>query len=592
MDSSPFFLLHADNRALGRQQGCGEATDGDLRLLLRGRILSLAAQNLAKASAHDMAKQALARYRQRGEKGLTDLNGEFVLAICPKSPGAPLLAYRSLTSPYQLYYNSHSLSTSLVNLARAMPRISLDGNYLCRFIIGVDELQYAMPLTPLAGVSRLLPGQILEIADGENRLRRLDQRVYSLVGHPEARFENVAAEIRSRITQATMDRLPADEKQTVYSELSGGIDSSIISSVLAQSGRRVECILYNYAEKKDSLSERCARAVAEHYSAPLTVFTADELADVDLATQEFPGDEPTAAYWQAATIGRTLAQFVPQGHRVFSGFGADELFTRRARILSLVQATLGWRAASALAAQIGAAEHRSRLNLIWQAGLHRLPLKLRCRLPGWGIFSTEDVDDLALSGAAVDWLDAPGKLSSRRWQAELFAEGVAARRECFAGGSPEITGNGCQFADMNFISGAYLNAIGGSYETPFTDLRLIDFVGRDVDWRLIFDWNQMPKHLLREAARGILPEAVRLRESDALGIDGLLRRLIVRNRDTMRSFILQSDLPLPNLNHEKLAAAFEAMCFGSTMASAHKVHALIGYAWWYKSFKNRLRSAS
>jgi|GEM_PF-3694516 len=583
MQTSPYFTLSKTDSVAPANAGCTAAISGTHQLFLYGRIFEIGEQNVSRKTADAITADLLSAYIRRGVRCFAECSGDFVVAICSSSALRTLTAYRSLTTQHQIYYTEAALSTGLVQLAGTLPHFAIDTDYFDRFLLGISALQYAMPATPIAGIRRLLPGELLELGADGVRLTRLDHRTYALADKPGQTVADVQPGLLALLQSIVGDRLPPDSSATVYSELSGGIDSSLVSALIAQSGRSVQFILYNYGEKSGSLSEQCARAVAGHYAAPLMVLPAEELAAVDLRDLDFPGDEPSVAYWQAATVGRALGAIVPAGHRVFSGFGADELFMRRAKILPAVLAQYGWRAALTLSREIGVSSHRSALNLLWQT--------MVCRLPPWlrGRFNTEDVDDLALVDGALNWLEPRAPGSASRWQNTLSAEGRAAVHACFTGGGVEISGNGSQFADMKFIAGPCLEPGGAGYETPFCDLRLIDFMARDVDWRLIFNWKETHKHLLREAARGILPESVRLRGSDALGVDGILRLFIRRNRDTLRSLAFQSDLPLENVDEAKLAQAFDAMCFGSTQASAHKVHALIGFSWWWRSFKNRMR---
>ena len=104
-----------------------------------------------------------------------------------------------------------------------------------------------------------------------------------------------------------------------------------------------------------------------------------------------------------------------------------------------------------------------------------------------------------------------------------------------------------EFHRLAFYSGSdmvfppYLEKNGIEYVSPYTDLRLIDFVMGQTSLHLIHDWKKLPKSLLRAAQKGAVPDAVRLRPKSEFHFDGFQVSLFRENEAYLRSLLLADE---------------------------------------------------
>jgi asparagine synthase (glutamine-hydrolysing) len=240
-----------------------------------------------------------------------------------------------------------------------------------------DELlafNYALQ-SPYPRIQRLEPGQMLEITAGRITARRFRRAIET--GPPKR------ATVRHRNETALLDQLDAvlDDAIAVHQRsdvayglfLSGGVDSSVIATVMArQNSRPVTAFTCGFdapgAADERAQAERVATALNLDWR-QTTFGEADFWRIAPLVAQAL--DDPTADYATLPTY--RLAEAAKESLTVvLSGEGGDELFAGYGRYRrALRPAWLGGRPSEPQTAD-GEALHRWRLRAIPPAGLNDL----------------------------------------------------------------------------------------------------------------------------------------------------------------------------------------------------------------------------
>jgi asparagine synthase (glutamine-hydrolysing) len=180
------------------------------------------------------------------------------------------------------------------------------------------------PLTAFSGLSKMLPGTLLEWS----RDRGVSIRRYWSLREPAARisdFREGVALVRDKLQETVRAQMVADVDVGVL--LSGGIDSSIVAALMAaQSSGRVKSFTVGFGEAASGWSElEHARVVArelgtKHYELQIEPSVVDVLPQV-----VWHFDEPFGN--STSVLAYLLSKFVSQEVKVcLSGTGGDEAF--------------------------------------------------------------------------------------------------------------------------------------------------------------------------------------------------------------------------------------------------------------------------
>ena len=245
-----------------------------------------------------------------------------------------------------------------------------------------------------------------------------------------------------------------------------------------------------------------AGLVADALKIPIEYRADDDLRLFQFAEQpEYLSPEPTNTAWPDVTVDQ-LKRVATVSRVVLTGYGADPMFSSRITVhfRELVQARLFGRAL-ADAARYLTAEGR----------LSRLYLRTRLRI----LFAPKEVH----FGSFPPWLNEhfAKKLALRdRW--ETFTAPVAPT-SAFRPEAHKVT-----FApfwpDLFNAHDPGVTRVPVEVRHPFFDLRVVNYLLALPSLPWCCD-----KQLLREAARGVLPNAVRLRRKSPLQADPLLELL-------------------------------------------------------------------
>ena len=598
-------LTYSDPRHPGPVLTTSEGFQGICRtdgytLAYDGTIYRLRAEEPAVRGLppQELARLLLERYRLAGTSALTTIVGDFVLIILGPHD---TLCYRSLTASVQLYIGQHTISTRLLPVAASQPSVRLDPEYLVRFLLQTPSLQHGLSYTPIIGITRLGPGHLLRLSDdGRPDERPLASCRYDFRTVAHTPLAETAAHLRTILTEVVADRLPLDHSTPITCELSGGLDSSVITALVSQQRPAVRAVMFSYPDKPShQVCEQAARTVAQTYRIDLEVLPPSAISPLRI-DGEFPyQDEPTAYFWYGAMFGRTLAQRVAPGSVLFSGYGSDQLFMRSPTIL--LQVLQAGQIAEFFSQLPSVARRmaRSEASLLLQTALALLPIGLYRRLArlcagrGTNVLTVEDVAPDRRIDEPISWIRPPDGEDWTSLSLRLKDEGTTADQALF--GKTLIQDDLSYLSEPRVIMGPYLETACIRDEAPFCDPRLIDFVCREVHWRLINDWDGPSKQVLREAATGLLPDSVRLRQGDAFSFDGFLYACL-RHNESAISHLLTTG---PFGNHDlhglrglietrTLHTEFQRLLFGATTASSQRVKQAIGYSVWWRDFEQRL----
>jgi asparagine synthase (glutamine-hydrolysing) len=259
-------------------------------------------------------------YEQWGVDFVTHLRGMFAIALWDAGRERLVLA-RDRLGKKPLYfaevaggllYGSEPAAVLASGLLPARPDPVAIGQYL--------TLQYVPPpRTGFAGLAKLAPAERLVYEDG-----RVDVRPYwELRADPRPIDDDEALErLDGLLREATQMRLVADVPLGAF--LSGGIDSSVVVSYMAEAGGRTRTFSIDYGD--DVLSEGVhARRVAELYGTEHEEMRVEpDAVATTLETVRFAG-EPFADRSALPTF--LLAQMTRRHVTVaLSGDGGDEAF--------------------------------------------------------------------------------------------------------------------------------------------------------------------------------------------------------------------------------------------------------------------------
>jgi asparagine synthase (glutamine-hydrolysing) len=453
-------------------------------------------------------------YEEYGESFLHHLNGQFALALWDRRRRRLVLA-RDRVGMRPLFYAKAAgrlLFASEIKAllaCRDVPR-RLDVGALGQVFTYWSVLP---PDTAFAGIANVPPGHYMAVDPGGSRLVRYWDWAFPEAGEPEPRSaEACAEELRALLIDAVHLQLRADVPVGAY--LSGGLDSSLVAALVkhfSEVSLRTFSLTFEDAEFDESAFQR---QVVRHLGAQDTSVRCTR-ADVGAAFRR--------AIWHAETpIVRTapaplllLSQHArAQGFKVvLTGEGADEVFAgydlfkeakirrfwarapqsrQRPRALERLYPYLRTSPAAAPAfAQRFFATGLEQLNEPYFAHIPRWTTTRRI----WRYFS-RDVKAM-LAGfdpyrAFKDTLPSAGG----RWS------GLA--RD--------------QYAEAHTLLSGYLlssqgdrMAMANAVETrfPFLDHRVIEFANRLPPRYKLRGLTE--KYILKRAAQGLLPDAVRLR---------------------------------------------------------------------------------
>ncbi len=323
-------LAIVDLSPAGRQPLANET--GRLQLVVNGEIYAFRELRARlekrghKFRSHSDSEVILHLYEEHGPACLEHIHGMFALALWDSGRRRLFLA-RDRMGKKPLYYtliHGKLLFASELKALRAHPdvRPEIDPEALCAYLLlGYVPDQYSI----FKNIRKLPPGGFAEFAPGCGlRTRRYYRPEITPARVRSIRRDDAVAETLVRLRRAVQKRIDAADVE-VGILLSGGIDSTLIAALAAESGGRVKTFTMGFESKAFDESEparRVAEALGtEHYNER---FGPRQLLDaIPAVFAAF--DEPFAD--ASALPAFLLAKMaVSQVKTVLGGDGGDELF--------------------------------------------------------------------------------------------------------------------------------------------------------------------------------------------------------------------------------------------------------------------------
>jgi asparagine synthase (glutamine-hydrolysing) len=273
-------------------------------------------------------------YEDHGPRLVDHLRGKFALAAWDRRERRGVLA-RDRLGVKPLYY---AIADDVVVFGSELKSVIASG--LVSDALDHDAIAAYLtlgfvpsPMTPLADVRKLDPGERMVIENGRVRLERY-WRYPAPQAAPERRSADEWAEVvLDKLDESVRLRLMSDVP--LGAMLSGGLDSSLIVALMARYTDNVNTFAVGLAGEDSELGD--ARAVAAHHGAVHHELEVEmTTCRSDLANLAWHLDEPLADLSAVGflALSRLAAEHVTVA---LSGQGADELFGgyRKHRVASL-----------------------------------------------------------------------------------------------------------------------------------------------------------------------------------------------------------------------------------------------------------------
>jgi asparagine synthase (glutamine-hydrolysing) len=524
----------------------------------------------------------------KGPEALADVTGDFVAIVLSANT---IYIFKSFTSQYQLYVDQSNKLVSnrlidFVNQAQSND-IDLDEDYFARHTLIVPGMQFHGAATPLKGVERVLPGELICIDQSTTHKHRLVHKDYRYRLDAEQRNEDVGPHIAELLKQSVGDQLAAYPNADICIEISGGLDSSFIACLVAQvSEKPLKGLMFSQPDiPSHRISEGYAKDVADRYGIVLTIMPPEDLPKPTIDTPGY-GDEPSDFFWFGELFSEAVAQHTAPGSLVFTGFGADQLFLRSPAFLPYLLQHSKYREFLQVLRPAAKLLSRSALSLAMQSLMSQIPrdtyYRLAAKFAGkvWNPFDVSDVNIDRMLYAPVPWLTHGYEQS--RFELE--------RRES----EKALVGNGiiCDdwgyFAAPRAVTYPHFASRGLIDASPFCDPRLIEYVYTQVSALLVHDFRGRYKEILREAQKGIVPDSLRDRKNDTFVFNAFQMRYFNENREYFQSLI--AECPNGWIDKPLTQRAFEELGFGLMTSSTRSLVALLGYLRWRQAFSKAVKA--
>ena len=453
----------------------------------------------------------LAAYQQWGEECLSRLRGMFALAFWDQ-PRRRLFLARDRTGKKPLFYRVLAGRFSFASEIRSLLALSKGDREVDWGAIG-QYLRYGYVPgggTAIDGIRKLPPGHCLTIDLGGSPSVR---RYWRLEYHPkiEGRREDRGRELREKLTESVRLRMVCDVPLGAF--LSGGIDSSLIVALMAQSSSRpVQTFSIGFREARFN-ELGYARLVAQKWKTEHHEFNVEPSGGEILPSLVAHLGEPLAdasilPTWYLSQLARKHVTVA------LTGDGGDESFAGYERY-RWIWGTEWLRRRPSLAQLV------SRMGTLIERGpfgrgkvqriahlLGEVPRPLVARYPRWVTYFSEK-ERWKLYGERIS-------TRSERWLESLIEE-----QQNRLGGDGVETGMAVDIESYlpdDLLCKVDTATMAHSLEarSPFLDHEVMELAARlPVDWKL--GWKG-PKPFLTQFLGDLLPPEVRHRRKMGFGI--------------------------------------------------------------------------
>lgn len=580
-DGSPKIYFHGTNYH--------HSQSGSDEVVICGRIDEISGKSLG-ADPHLAAQSLLEHLKQR--ETFVGVDGQyFALAIINKK----LLAHRSSFCGTSLFYGASHISDSLITICRKEDRSTFSKKYLFYFVLDIPGWQFDGNLSPIDGIFRLPSNATLFAKNNAFSVEHQKQKPLFHHYNPNQSHADAGRIILDHLQRSIENDLLFIGKRHVFCELSGGLDSSFTTALVAQKRPETRAYVYSFPDQPShQQSIVYAKSVAQKFSIPLEVVNGNDIKIPSLEADNNATNEPADFFWQGSLFGPVIRQICGEDSAIFTGFGADQILNRTSAVpINLLRQGSFLQFLKTIGAMARDTD-RSTMNLAWQALLGAAPKWLMFRLMDLQIgqaytpFLIEELGDELRHYQKNLWLKTGGAFPARWELLKLFELGDMIHRPYF--GDCLAKPNLYYLAAPNVVWGGHLGATNIWQVHPFCHSRLITASFKDMSWHLIHDWSVLYKQALREAQKGILPEDLRLRKRDDFSFDGFFLRFLRKNRDDLYELARQtSPLLEDHFDLNQFDETFEQNVFGVQNIQTQKLNRFLAYGVWARQFMVQLR---
>ncbi|MCB0501069.1 MAG: asparagine synthase (glutamine-hydrolyzing) [Bacteroidetes bacterium] len=263
-------------------------------------------------------------YIAYGKDCLSLLNGFFAFAIHDKTTNKLFIARDRLgIKPLYFYHDDDKLlfASEMKALFPLKIKKEIDYNALATYL----QLNYIpAPNTIYQNIQKLLPGHLIEIKDGQFSIEQYYSVPYDRSKKSSLTYDEASKKLVELLDESIQKRLVADVPLGTF--LSGGIDSSVITSLAARHKSNLNTFSIGFKDNKYFDETEYAELVANKLKTNHKVFkvTNDDLLE-SLQNLLAYIDEPFAD--SSALLVNLLSKYTRQHVTVaLSGDGGDELF--------------------------------------------------------------------------------------------------------------------------------------------------------------------------------------------------------------------------------------------------------------------------
>jgi asparagine synthase (glutamine-hydrolysing) len=316
------------------EQACHFNVDGPVWAALEGYPRWLSA-DLSDMAARDGHGKALAVAYERHGKELFDvLLGPWALVVVDPTRNRALVAVDRLGVRPMCHARTRSggiVVGSTTDSVRRHPGVTASISYQAIFDY-VFFTRTPAPETIYGEISKLLPAQYLWFDDGQSEVGRYWRLNYEESDSSGVDVDGLAAELRDVLERAFARAVEGRDMATVGTFLSGGVDSSTVTGLLAERapGQAKAFSVGFDVEGYDEMAY--ARTAASHFGAVHRAYyvTAQDVVDVAPKIAEIY-DEPYGN--SSAVPAYYCARFARENGAglLLAGDGGDELFAGNAR---------------------------------------------------------------------------------------------------------------------------------------------------------------------------------------------------------------------------------------------------------------------
>jgi asparagine synthase (glutamine-hydrolysing) len=404
---------------------------------------------------------------------------------------------------YYAHVGSSVVFSNTLDCVRQHPLVSDRLNDLAIADFLLFEMNQDSATTSFADIQRLPAAHLLECDRDTFSVRRYWTLSVTQPVHFKQDREYLER-FRELLDQAVADRLRANSAGIL---LSGGLDSPTVAAAAKRLLAQNKSELFAYTAMVDRLipddERHYASLVADALGIPIEFQALDDCQLFDRAGEpEYRSPEPENSAWPGRFVDQ-LRQIAAKSRVALTGQGSDPGFSSRITVhfRHLIRHGQFVQAVGDAVRYLSAEGRFSRLYL---RGRCRLLFSSRNPFFSYPAWLNEDLEKKL--GLTDRWMVYG--LPNRRAVMRLEASFTAFRPEASLAMSHVSWQSLCE----GFDSGA--TRIPVEVRHPFFDLRLVTF---------LLGLPRLPwccdKELLRQAARGVLPEAVRLRRKSPLRAD-------------------------------------------------------------------------